>query len=555
MFEDFQLADFGNRIPSLTFELFERETPVPLMDIASATSAGAITGQSAATLTGFAAQGSDCRAALEPLVAVLPVLIRPLGDKMTVSDWNAATPTNILTDPAISDGKSRISRPSRSREANSRAPSSLSIRHYEAERDFQTGVQTSRTMGNARTKTQIDLPAVLEASAARHLAELQILQQWRGLNVFTASLPVSATVIEAGNRLSETSGAQALRIVEVEHQRGTTRVIAREWGEGASVNPAADPGRSLPATDLTIGETRLLLADLPAFGTDDPGRAVLVAAAAGTGAGWRRAALSLMDGDRDVALGGTKGVATMGHLQAELPPHTAMLEDRMNQPVIRLLNAGMTLPTGSGDPKSFDAPLLWLGSEIIRYGNAEQIGAQDYRLSGLLRGCFGTQSNGVHAAQSDVFLIEPDSLLQLDSMPTPVDSSFLVEAQGIADAIPVQRHITVTGNAIRPPRPVHGMAERFENGGILLQWKRRDRLPHIWADGADVPDSEGTTEYAVELYVGGARIATWRCTASSLLLTAAETASLSIGSGAVLQFNIIQLGRFARSLPLVLTLI
>ena len=113
VFEDFQLADFGNRIPSLTFELFERETPVPLMDIARATSAGAITGESASSLTGFAAQGSDCRSALEPLIATLPVMIRPEGDTMTVSDWNAAAPTNALIDAAISDGKSsdRASKP------------------------------------------------------------------------------------------------------------------------------------------------------------------------------------------------------------------------------------------------------------------------------------------------------------------------------------------------------------------------------------------------------------------------------------------------------------
>jgi hypothetical protein len=345
-----------------------------------------------------------------------------------------------------------------------------------------------------------------------------------------------------------------LRIAEVEHQRGTTRVTAREWGEGSSVNPAADPGRSLPSLDLTIGETRILLADLPAFGTDDPGRAIVVTAAAGTRSGWRRAALSLIDGDRVVELGGTKGVATIGHLQTELPPHSAMLEDRMNQPVVRLLNAGMTLPTGSGDPKSFDAPLLWLGGEIIRYGNAEKIGAQDYRLSGLLRGCFGTENIGVHLAQTDVFLIESESLFQLDSMPTPIDSTFVLEAQGIGDAVPVQQSIMVSGNAIRPRTPVHGIIERDENGDILLEWKRRDRLAHIWSDGADIPDSEGATEYAVELYVGGSRVATWSSSAPSLLLTASEIASLSIGAGAILQFQIVQSGRFARSSPLVLTL-
>ena len=552
VFEDFQLADFGNRIPSLTFELFERETPVPLMDIASATSAGAITGGSSASLIGFAAQGSDCRSALEPLIATLPALIRPLGDKMTVSDWNAPAPTNVLTEPAISDGKSRIDRPTRSREANNRAPSCLSIRHYEPQRDFQTGIQTSRSVGSARTKTQIDLPAALDAPSARDLAEKQLLQLWRGMNGYKASLPTGAAAISAGNQLAIENDSSTLRIVEVEHQRGTTLVMAREWADNSALNAVADPGRSLSSSDLTIGETRLILADLPAFGTEDPGRATIVAAAAGTGAGWRRAALSLVDGERIVELGGTKGVSTIGQLLGELPSHTALLEDRMNQPIIRLLHDNMVLPAGSGDSLSFDAPLLWLNGEIIRYGNAQKIGPQQYRLTGVLRGCFGTDSSANHPSQAKVFLIESENLLPIDSVPTPMNALLQLEAQGIGDEEPVGQSILATGNAIRPRKPVHGKIERLMNGDIQLQWQRRDRLAYVWSDGADIPNSEGLSDYAVELYIDGTLRATWNTGTFSLQIAASEFTGLSIPAGANLQFQIVEKGRFARSLPLLL---
>lgn len=552
MFEDFQLADFGNRIPSMTFELFERETPVPLIDIALATSGGAITGASASLLTGFAAQGSDCRSALEPLIATLPVLIRPEGDKMTVSDWSAAVSTNALIDPAVADGRSRIDRPSRSREANNRAPSSLSIRHYEPQRDFQTGIQSSRSVGSARTKMQIDLPAALDASAVRDLAELQLLQRWRGLNGFNASLPMGATSVQSGNQLSVVNASTTLRVVAVEHQRGTTRVTAREWLDGISLNSVADPGRNLPGSDLPVGETRLILADLPAFGTDDPGRATVVAVAAGTGAGWKRAGLSMVDGDRIVDLGMTKGVATIGELQTGLPPHSAMLEDRMNQPVIRLLNDAMSLPPGSGDPKTFDAPSLWLNGEIVRYGNAEKIGPRDYQLRGLLRGCFGTDNSVAHLAQADVFLIESESLLPLNSVPTPIDAFLNLAAQGIGDALPVEQSLLVTGGAVVPQRPVHGKIERLENGDIFLRWQRRDRLAHSWVDGAGIPNSEGVLAYTVKIYVGGVQRATWDIGNDSLLITTSELADLSIVTGTAFQFQIRQQGRFAQSQPLVL---
>ena len=554
VFEDFQLADFGNRIPSLTFELFERETAVPFMDIASATSAGAIIGESAALLTGFAVQGSDCRSAIEPLMATLTVLIRPQSDKMTVSDWNAVAPTNTLTDPAVADGTSRIDRPSRSREANNRAPSCLSIRHYEPQRDFQTGIQTSRSVGSARTKTQIDLPAALDASSARDLADQQLLQRWRGLNGYKASLPTGATSVSAGNYVSIANAASPLRIVEVEHQRGTTRVTAREWADNPIGNAAADPGRSLPGSDLTIGETRLILADLPAFGTEDPGRATVVAAAAGTGAGWRRAGLSLVDGERIVELGGTKGIATIGHLLGELSAHTALIEDRMNQPIVRLLHDNMVLPAGSGDPKNFDAPLLWLNGEIIRYGNAEKIGTRKYQLSLLLRGCFGTDTNANHPSLATVFLIESESLLPIDSVPTPINALLQLEAQGIGDIEPVGHSILATGNAIRPRKPVHGKIERLINGDVQLQWQRRDRLAHIWSDSADIPNSEGVSDYTVELYSAGLLRATWDTGVTALSIPESDIAGLSVLSGATLEFQVIEIGRFARSMPLILTI-
>lgn len=555
VFEDFQLADFGNRIPSLTFEIFERDGAVPFMDITSATSGGAISGNSAVSIAGFAAQGSDCRSAIEPLISVLPVIIRPFGDTMAVSDWNADTATIGLSDPVIADGGTKIERPVFARDANSRAPSNLSIRHYEPQRDFQTGVQTSRSIGTARNKEQIDLPAAIGTSDARNFAEMQLLQRWRGLNGFKAGLSFGVTSVQPGDQLSVAGNNSGLRIVEIEHQRGSTRVTARDWIDTANSDPVADPGRSLPDSDLTIGETRLMLVDLPAFGAEDPGRPTVVVAAAGTGPGWRRAALSMIDGNRIVDLGGTKGVATMGQLIGELPSHTAMLEDTMNQPVVHLLHDNMTLPTGSGDPYSFDAPALWLGGEIVRYGNAEKIAPQTYRLTGLLRGCFGTDSDTAHPVLTDVLLIEPESLFPLDAVPTPVDATVTIAALGISDAMPIERSIAVKGHAIRPRKPVHGEIEKLDSGDIQLRWQRRDRLVHGWVDGTDIPNSEGPTDFEVQLFVAGTLVASWSTTQPSIIVTASGISGLSLASNTALEFRIVQVGRFAKSPPLVLPII
>ena len=246
VFEDLQLADFGNRIPSLTFEIFEREGAVALIDIAQTCSNGTISGQSAASMTGFAAQGSDCRAALSGLLSAFPVLTAADGDQLVMADWSAASAITMLSDTALSDGSDRIDRPKRSRAANSRAPATLSIRHYEPTRDFQAGVQSSRRMGTARSELQIELAAAIDAKGARTLADAQLLQKWRGLNGFSSGMARSADRIRTGSLVLTGPGDAPLRITELEHQRGTTRIVAIEWSDAPPISQSADAGRNRP---------------------------------------------------------------------------------------------------------------------------------------------------------------------------------------------------------------------------------------------------------------------------------------------------------------------
>lgn len=556
VFEDMQLADFGNRIPSLTFEIFEREVPVPIGEIVAFASSAAIDGASISSVVGYAVQGSDCRSALQPIVTALPVLFRPRGDKIILQDWGAANLPHPASEPAIADGKTNLDRPGRTRASAGRAPASVSLRHYDPARDFQAGVQSSRRFGTARSELQIDFPASLDSDSARRLADQQLLQRHRSLNGASLCVPIGQAAVAAGDTILCQDSAEPLRVAEIEHLRGTMRIVASEWGDPEPTPLAADSGRNLSEPDLASGETRLLLIDLPAFGPDDPGHASVAVAAAGTQPGWRRAALSIRDGQRSIDLGGTNGAATMGHLVGGLPAHTPLLADTFNQPVIRLLHDGMTLPVGSGDPTAFDSPSLWLGNEIIRYGHAEKVGARDYRLGDLLRGCFGTgDAPATHTNGTDALLLEPQSLLSLEGALLVSGGSITVEALGLGDAAAVSRSFPITGNAVKPRPPVHGIARRLGNGDFQLEWVRRDRLAYAWIDGTDLPNSENMVKYSIELSISGMPIASWFTDTELLVVGASELAGFVIAAGSPIVFSVVQHGRFARSLPLLLTTI
>lgn len=555
IFEDMQLADFGNRVPSLTFEIFDREMPVPVREIAEFSSNGTVVGSSDQCIAGYAVQGGDCRSALQPLAATLPILFRPSGDKIVLQDWGAAQLAVQAGNPALADGRTQVDRPGRSRAPGRAAPNLISIRHYDPARDYQAGVQSSRQSTNGRSEVQIDLPASIDAGMARMWADQQLLQRHRSLNGAALYVPLGANSFTVGDAIFCDDMAEPLRITEIEHLRGTMRIAAAEWSDTASPYAIADPGRNLPQPDLAAGETRLMLVDLPAFGADDPGSASVAIAAAGTQSGWRRAALSVRDGERSIDLRGTNGIATIGTLVGILSAHSSLLLDSSNQPVIRLLHDSMTLPVGTGDPASHDAPSLWLGGEIIRYGLADKIAPCDYRLTGMVRGCFGTGDIvNAHLSGAAALLLEPQSLLMLDPVFAQVGVTVEVEALGLGDITAVAQTLAVSGNAIRPRAPVHGYIERLPNGDLSLEWIRRDRLAHIWADSADSPNSENVSSYSVELSMGGMTIANWTTAAEMLTVSASELATLGVASSDTLDFAIVQQGRFARSLPLNLSI-
>ena len=52
-------------------------------------------------------------------------------------------------------------------------PQSLALRYYDLARDYQVGVQQSERGSAGRTARQIELPAVLTASDARRIVEMQ----------------------------------------------------------------------------------------------------------------------------------------------------------------------------------------------------------------------------------------------------------------------------------------------------------------------------------------------------------------------------------------------
>ncbi len=538
IFEDLQLADFGNRIPSLTFEIFERETAVPLNDIFHSASSGAVTGSSMETVTGYAMSGADARAAVSPLLDSFAVTLRAIsGQLQLIDNW---TPTGSLSSfqaVAVDSGKNH-DRPTRTVLPAHAAPYKLTVRHYDPSRDFQIGLQSSERGGSGRNIRNVELPAALDAANAKRISDIGLLQMHRARETLTAHCAIDSDGLNAGQWITDSDGRD-YRIDEVEHFRGSTKISARAAVASDFVTASsASSGRSVSAADLTVGQTQITIIDLPVFDTTDPGKSVMGIFANGTGSGWRRAALSVLHGEGLTELGQTALPAVMGSSVTALLPHDPHLLDARNTLDVQLAHTGIEVPPINGSPG-----LCWIGGEFIRFNAVTPIAAGRYRLSLLQRGCYGTEAaiDGHQASEKFVWLEQSTARL-LDEMPLVPGTTTTIEAFGIGDIAPVSATILLQGKAIAPLAPVHVEGVLRADGGVQLSWVRRSRIDFGWRDGVDQGSAENGELYLVALSGATGEIADWTVQAPTLTLSPSMITELTTIAGPVLEFSVRQIG-------------
>lgn len=548
IFEDLQLAEYGNRIPSLTFELFEREDAVPVTEIFEHASGGAVGGTATQTLRGFALAGASAR---EPLVHLADILsldcVRQDRD-LHIRDRQAAVAVRTDIVPVLSENSAEFELPQQTIEPLGRIPQAMTLRYYDPERDFQISLQRGVRGVSSRGEEVIEFPAVLDATEAKRIVEQRLCHMQSGRFAWSGDVVSGGIRVSPGVSFADAAG-QVWHIDEVEHRFGTARITAHvEPGASSPTEPSAIPGRHVATPDVRTGQTRLAAIELPSLGLNDPGRPLVALFASGTDTGWRRAALSLNAAGNQIELGITAQPAIMGTTLDPLTPHPVHLIDARSGFSVRMFNSNMDIANRTGSPLDPDAPLVWLAGEFIRYGNCVDLGGGMYRFSNLLRGCHG-QDEPVppHPAGSIFVLVEPESARIIDERLFASGDVVKAEALGLGDSHPVTSSVAVRALATTPLAPVHGTFVRTPDGGISARWIRRSRIDNGWKDGVDQIIAEDTERYRVRLFADTALVGEWEMAVPTFALNAVE---LPVPASSGLTVEIVQIGRFAESRPL-----
>lgn len=554
VFEELQLADFGNRIPALTFEIIASDGSISLSDVLGdeleAATTIALDG-----MIGLSHEGGSYSDLLQSISNAYPIACDGSGGLLTIADPSASRSNEIATLPPAVVGEREdfgsITGVARER-ANDDGIRQLSLRYYDMERDYQPGLQRSRARPGKGETATIELPATLDADTARLLADSAAARE-RGLR---DTMTYRVAEIDPALR----PGA----VVSVPGQAGLWVIDGWEWRKtgvelelhaippalSAGQMPAGSSGETLPPPDLADGATAISAFGLPWDGTGDPWTASIFAATSSTQSGWRGAALFADYGDGQLHEIGTSGRtrATMGTVENLLAPSTPHLIDRESELIVDLLASDMILADAEMTDISLGANRARVGSEVIQFMTAQPLGGTRWRLSCLLRGRGGTESQIGEHQSGEPFVLIDDAITALDSSVAINPTADSIVALGNGDAEPAIAKLEDPLISLTPYAPVHGALVPMGDGSVALQWVRRSRGGFAWPDGLDVPLHEATESYEIRHTIEQATNSLWLSEEPTILFSAEEWSQLISRGG---QFEIRQSGTYGRSRPLI----
>jgi hypothetical protein len=555
--EDLELADFGNRVPALTFEVIADAGPVSMAALLEPLTDPLALSRPLDGLLGFGNEGGPLSQTLASIDQVYPLACDAGGDNLAIGAADSVpdlVPT--LPEPAAADDGESFAAATgemRRRQADaSEVPDAL--RYYDVARDYQAGLQRSDGRARPGHGRAIEFPGVLAAPDARALIDAAAARASRSRETVAWRTSELDPAIGPG-KIVQLPGREGLWLIDTwEWRDHGIELELRRLPRGPAGEPVADPGRPLPATDLIVTPTRLAAGELPWDGSGAAESTLAFAAASSASAGWRGAALYMQQGAELIPLGPTgRRRSVIGTTANALPPSPCLLLDRGASVDIDLVSPDFALDATSLEGIAAGANKALVGNEVLQFLTAEQVGDSRWRLGGLLRGRGGTEPAALagNPAGADFVL--------LDDAPVPLDPATLGDGQavtlaaiGLADGEPVYAQLANRGITRRPLTPVHGSAHERSDGSIALAWCRRSRGSWLWQDGIEVPLNEQSEAYLVGIGDAEAPEVRWETSAPRLAIDAASWASIRAAhAGKPLWVR--QVGTAALSPPLRLT--
>lgn len=468
----------------------------------------------ALTVFGFVrTRPMSARAAIEPLRAVGLFDGYESNAKIKFTRRGAA-PSFELTDDELGvaiQGEDAPSRITTRKRQESELPRRVRVHYISRSRDYEPGQQDSPTRIEVDSVNDLDveMPVVLEDDEAAQIATIVWADAWASRHLHDVVVDAERHTVEPTDvGLIPVDGrVERMRVVDVTDTFPSIRkfsMVRDDDGSYVSTAVAERPPIRIPPSLQPFSPLEFVLLDLPVLRDEDDDAGVYAAARPlMAGATFRGGQIlrSTDGGGNYSVIAQLSSETTMGYLSADAGSGPSTTWD-WNTEILVELQGVSTLENRTEAAVIAGANSAAIGAhgrwEIIQFLDAEQVTANLYRLTGLLRGRRGTEWAIGTALEGDRFVMISTGTLSR----VPLDLSFVnaeLLYKGVATGVTIDSAPVLTftgaGEALKPFSPGGVGGYRNTSGDLILHWIRRGRIGHTLTAGTDVALNEELEDY------------------------------------------------------------
>jgi hypothetical protein len=221
------------------------------------------------------------------------------------------------------------------------------------------------------------------------------------------------------------------------------------------------------------------------------------------------------------------------------------IPDELNSVNVVMTNGALSSTTFDGLLSGVNTAII--GDEILHFRTATLESNGSYTLTGFLRGRRGSEyAMADHAVADRFILFSASTIVRIPQVTADIGQTRLYKpvTSGSTLAATTAQNFTNSGTGLKPYAPVHLGGGRNAANDLTLTWVRRGRLDGAWRDSVDVPLSETSESYEVDIYSSSGYTTVLRtitATAQTASYTAAQQTTDGLTPGNTVYFKVYQL--------------
>lgn len=400
-----------------------------------------------------------------------------------------------------------------SREMDYILPRKVSIKHFDVNREYDTGNQSfERINTDSVNVLDLELSIVLNAQEAAQKAQVLLYLYWMERYDIAFKLPPDYSELEPADVITITAAdaTYELRLTSISYT-ADGRLECRAKYNAAALYTSVAVGEEGQSTGVTLserGDTVFALLDIPML-QDVYDLAGFPVAMTGTLSGWPGGVLyRSSDGGQvwEALQGFSPPGSTMGYAVTALPTHEGTVLDKSSLLTVRMF--------GIGTLASVTEAQMFTGQNWFAYGidgrweiiacqNCVLQGDGSYILSDFLRGQMGTEwAAGLHVAGDLIVHLSSSEMkfIVVDSTSIGVEKIYRAVTGGETLDSASDFDFSYDGVNLECLSPCHLTGSRHPStNDWTLTWKRRSRYAG-WRNYIDAPLGEDSESYEIEIY-------------------------------------------------------